>query len=660
MKISWKQLLKYFYFSLLIMWILLTLHILYLYTVHSSSKKPVKWGTLLEATFDKASYIPYITTSNSDNFYKSFLFNSCLQPYVDWTKIEYKDDLCIVSTKDNKTYTITINSWQSWSDEALITIDDVYFTYNTIIKENVWQLPVLEKFKNLSIEFTWDSILVTFPLPSIDNKIFFTNYILPKHIVDGLSLDDYLERYSSKPVKTWCANIKSESVTSDWFVFDMSDCDNTFVKYYQVKSFPNKAVFEDYVKTNKTIDIFIDSLALSWYNQNKVILNKFVWIFYNTTKSNVDQETRRAFSNYFNSSIMTWNYNEYIIEDKFLFDADIKSDMLHKRLDQVASWIKSTVLVDIEIPDFPSKVDLNVIDEKQVEYYLWEIKERFSFAWTLKWWFDSISISHNWRWEYKLQSYTSWSNSFFYNLSPVFNNIVKWKNTYEVKWYTDWKWETLINVIVYYMEKPKQEIKNENTILKYTVVYFEDEVSNFIVNNLKNSLEIDWLNKYFDFIWFLSADDFRTRLSNQDYDIVIRWVDMWLKRDISALFQINDNPEVNPSLYKNIDLASLINQYFITEDSLKKKIKWEIDVIYQKEIPFIILWKTYWILNVRDWLDFAYPERLYDYWFRKDYWWNIQLSYKPYIEKEKLLNYNNFITFIKNWLKFDLDITNNN
>ncbi|MEF2176171.1 MAG: hypothetical protein V3575_06910 [Candidatus Absconditabacteria bacterium] len=660
MKISGKQLLKYFYFSLLIMWILLTLHILYLYTVHSSSKKPVKGGTLLEATFDKASYIPYITTSNSDNFYKSFLFNSCLQPYVDGTKIEYKDDLCIVSTKDNKTYTITINSGQSWSDEALITIDDVYFTYNTIIKENVWQLPVLEKFKNLSIEFTGDSILVTFPLPSIDNKIFFTNYILPKHIVDGLSLDDYLERYSSKPVKTGCANIKSESVTSDGFVFDMSDCDNTFVKYYQVKSFPNKAVFEDYVKTNKTIDIFIDSLALSGYNQNKVILNKFVGIFYNTTKSNVDQETRRAFSNYFNSSIMTGNYNEYIIEDKFLFDADIKSDMLHKRLDQVASGIKSTVLVDIEIPDFPSKVDLNVIDEKQVEYYLGEIKERFSFAGTLKGGFDSISISHNGRGEYKLQSYTSGSNSFFYNLSPVFNNIVKGKNTYEVKGYTDGKGETLINVIVYYMEKPKQEIKNENTILKYTVVYFEDEVSNFIVNNLKNSLEIDGLNKYFDFIGFLSADDFRTRLSNQDYDIVIRGVDMGLKRDISALFQINDNPEVNPSLYKNIDLASLINQYFITEDSLKKKIKGEIDVIYQKEIPFIILGKTYGILNVRDGLDFAYPERLYDYWFRKDYGGNIQLSYKPYIEKEKLLNYNNFITFIKNGLKFDLDITNNN
>lgn len=660
MKISWKQLLKYFYFSLLVMWILLTLHIMYLYTVHSSSKKPVKWGTLLEATFDKASYIPYITTSNSDNFYKSFLFNSCLQPYVDWTKIEYRDDLCEVKTKDNKSYTIKISADKTWSDETLISIEDIYFTYNSIIKENIWQLPVLDKFKNLNIELTWDSLIVTFPLPSIDNKIFFTNYILPKHIVDWLSLDAYLARYSTKPVKTWCSNIKSESVGSDWFVFDMSECNNTFVKFYQVKNFNNIDDFKNYVKTNKTIDMYISDLNLSWYNQNKVILNKFLSVFYNTTKPNLDQETRRALSNYFHSTIMTWNSIDYIVEDKFLFDAEIKSDFLHKRLDKVASWIKSTIFVDEELPSFPSRINLNSLEADQVEYFLPEIKDKFSFAWTLKSWYDSVSISHNWKWDYKLQSYITGSTSFVYNLSPVFNNIVKWKNIYVVKWNKEWQSSKLLTVIVYYIEKPKKEVKNENATLKYSIVYYEDEVNNFIVDRLKSSLESDWLDKYFDFIGFLSADDFRTRLSNQDYDIVIRWVDMWLKRDISTLFQINDNPEINPSLYKNIDLASLINQYFITEDSLKNKIKLEIDSIYQKEIPFIILGKTYWLINVREWLNFSYPDRLYDYWFRKDYWWNIQLAYKPYIEKDKLLNFTNFVNFINNWLKFDLDITNNN
>ena len=48
--------------------------------------------------------------------------------------------MCKVRSDDSKKYTIKINPDLIWSDGTPMTNEDIFFTYNDIIKENKWNL----------------------------------------------------------------------------------------------------------------------------------------------------------------------------------------------------------------------------------------------------------------------------------------------------------------------------------------------------------------------------------------------------------------------------------------------------------------------------------------------------------------------------------------
>jgi hypothetical protein len=118
-----------------------------------------------------------------------------------------------------------------------VSIDDVFFTYSDVVQNNKRNIPELNVYKNLKIiRETEDQIKITFSTNSKDNKLFFTNYILPKHILENYDISQYKQKFSKQPVYTRCANILSQSTDPNSLIFNLFNCDNSSLNFYQIKT----------------------------------------------------------------------------------------------------------------------------------------------------------------------------------------------------------------------------------------------------------------------------------------------------------------------------------------------------------------------------------------------------------------------------------------
>mgnify|MGYP002347504721 CR=1 FL=1 len=655
----------------------------YVYVSYISPKTPVKWGTFVQGTFEPVSFLPYTSLKNDDKLYQSFLFDWCLEPYVSGTQILFEEDLCNVQTKDFQTFDITIKDNPKWSDGLSVSINDVYFSYNNILKENQWWIAGFESFANLEIKKSEDgkSMTVKFPSSSIDNNIFFTNYILPYHTLNGVSMDNYISSFSQNPVKTWCWNLQTSNKDYQSLIFDLSECPDSYVKYYQVKNFQNFQAFEDYVKKTwkDIIDLYIWDKLLDWFKDNKIVLNKFITIFFNTSSSSFNNELRRSLLSFVVNNIYTWDYENYFIQDRFLFDktpdtTDIatllkqRNDNLNNKSGNVKTQSGTSSSTqkswNEDIPNLPHVL---MAWPGNNTFYLAKLDKSYNLKVRFGGSFDKVVIERSGGGEYVLKSYKSWDKEANYNLSEEYKNISQWKNTYKIIWYKWTKGTEIMNIVIYYIDKPQPKTTQQATTtevvvpqeavtwttvdtnqFKLKIIYLNtDKNSQYIVASLKSIFEQKGISDYFDFKWYDSADEYNWKLSSKDYDITIRWIDMWIKKDISWLFA-TDDPVTNPSVYKSSEFSSLINQYFTTKTE-KSHVKKEIDTIYRKEAPLIILWKTYWSVKVRDDLKIDYPQKLYEFWFSKDVIKDLKLIYTPYFDTKRIFSRKNFSDFISDY-----------
>lgn len=653
MKISHWQFFKYFYFSLLILWFIVTLHIVYLYIDYTSIKTPVKGWTFVEATTEKVSYLPYISTKNNDKFYQSFLFNWCLTPYVTWTDIIYKEDLCSVKTTDYKTFDIKILTWHYWSDWEPITLNDINFTYELLLIKNIWNLQTLDNYQNITINFTWDNMQVIFPYPSIDNQIFFTNFILPLHWLEWESVEDYITKFWTEPITSGCAKLDNNQNDTNSVVFNLSACDKAYIKYYQIKQFKDFNEFEKYIKNAKTqiIDLITSPAKIEWFVDNTIILNKFITLFFNTSQNWMNLEVRKAIADIITHNIYTGDYENYFVKDNFIFDANIKWNKIKEVLAKAQEEVNKPTPREKNFPDLPETIKI----------YSWQIYYDF-FKDTIKWEqkiyidmqksFDKVSVNDNWN-EYFLSDYKKWDKLLLYKVAEDYKNIKQWENKYIVKWYS---WNQAIEYLkfnIHYKVKPI-EIPvaltwDQKQTLKIQIIYFWDKTNKYITDRLNKIFQKYEVSDYFEFQEFLVAEEFEWKVQSKEYDIALKWIDMWLKKDISNIFG-TDEAVINPSLYKNTDLSSIIKQYFINEWKVKDQVKNELDSLYEKSVPLIVLWKRYWSVNIREDLLFAFPVRLYDYRFKKDSLKDIKLSYSLSIDMAKVFSFKNIKNFFSDYL----------
>ncbi len=579
------------------LWLTLSLILWYQYLLFSSEKDSTRGWTFVEAIFDNVSYLPYWWTNANDSYYQSLFFDSC-QKYMSGS---YVSSLCDVTTEDNKTYIVSVATWSSWSDWVEVTADDVFFTYNDIIRNNSWQIPHLDVYDVISVNKKDDgTIKVTFPFVSVDNMNFFTQYILPEHVVKSMELEEYKTLFARNPVYGWCARIHESSQDEASLVFELSDCSFTNILFYQLKSFEGEDDFTEYLRnaSSNIIGMYSNANEIAWYKNYKVLTDKYMTIFFNHESKHLNNSIRRSLWGLLEKAFYTGDYSNHIFKDHLIFDtfwsewSNLEHHIINKnpRLD-----VNKDGLERININKISKKIYLSGGAVNQLVYYLDVMPESDKFAvyFRTEKKYDRIIISHEW---------TTWTQNLPYNKSidryqynlELGNNITEGLNKYSVKGYNKDKIETIAEIDVYYLNLPAVDDESRQQYIKQKwkikVIYFDDLASNYVVDKLHAIFDENNASQYFHFVSFSSTSEFDTKLMSKDYDVVISPFDFARKKDFSS-FLLTDVPTINPSLYTNTQLASYISDYVHKSDAIRESLKAQINDIYANDMPFIILWQ---------------------------------------------------------------------
>jgi len=608
-----KRKLKYSFFIVAIVWFLITVYLIYQYLLFSSKEVVSKWWTFVEGIFDTTSFLPYLRSDEQSLFYQWMLFQSCLkQVYTGWNLL-FEDDVCHVTSSDYQTYYISLLSWTIWSDWVPMSLEDVFFTYNDILKHNVWWIPTLNKYEQIEISQTEDGkVKVFFPESSTDNNVFFTNYILPRHALFDTKLDEYQKSFSIEPVYTNCAHIMPQNTDQYSLIFDLSNCPNSPLWFYQIKNTVSFKDFVDTVNLNWSIvDAYFGDQQVSWYNKVNLTTNKVTMVFFNTNSQKTRVRLRRALWWFIKENFYTGNYSEYIQKyDNSIFNNFVSTgDNIHDFLKRSASneILTKGDLQDVWIKELPSELFLSGENRKLV-YFAESIVSRYTLTIRFDEAFSKMSIVHNDWAEYSPQSYVSTKKEWKYNIWPSLGNLVPWINKYKIYAYSknekkliatldlyNLKWEISKNVLSTW-EIIIWSWHNEEDNL--TVIYYKSPISKFVVSQLQKIFAEENLLEFFSFVWFDDLEEFDWKLINWDYDIVINTVNMWFKQDISKII-ISDNPKINHSQYQNTRIIPLLKQYFSAKDWQKESITDQINSIYGTDMPFIMLWFEYSNLYIK-------------------------------------------------------------
>lgn len=582
--------------------------------------------------------------------------------------------MCHVTTTDFKTYYVSLSTWFDRSDGRKVHVDDVFFTYNDIVKNNIWNIPFLNWYKDIIVSQTLDSrVKVIFPNPSVDNNIFFTNYVLPKHIVGAMKYEDYKQIFGLEPIYNQCAVIWSNTKDQYSLVFDVSNCDNTFLGFYQLKSNESFDVFKKLiaVENDSIIDMYEDKWAVTWYVKQPIKTNKLVTIFFNTNSPKLQVRQRRTLgwliaNTFYNNS---W-YKEYLQKyDSELFTnfvtdwKNIKDFLVYKSV-----WSPTVVskvnLVWTDTKLLPASISISWTNKK-FAFYVENVKDKINLKLNFDQEYDRVSIENN-KNEYFPKTYKKKEKKTEYNIAKSLNNLVEWLNKYDIYWYI---WKEKINIAsidLYNIQwtKPVTDATlavqtPTNSSDKIIVVYYNNDLYTFVVDQLKAIFAQYGVLDHFVFQPVWSIQELEGKLTADEYDIVINSIDMWLKKDISKLFA-TEKKEVNHSQYTNTQLVSYLQQYLNIRGDVKaqKSLQQEINSVYGEHMPFVMLGDALESIYIKkptyDKLskyNKTLFDTLYDFNRRQLVYENLVLANNVNIDISQAQNFKNFTNFLKNSFK---------
>ncbi len=657
---------RYLIGAVLTVRVLLTLHIVWTYIKFSSDLLPWKGGTIIESTTQSIGYLPYLSLSDSDKFYQSLLFKSCLFPTFSGSSTSYYEELCSVKTSDYKSFEVTALPGHAWADGTSFNLWDVFFTYSSLLADNYRSIPGLETYKNIEVALVDSRVTVTFPQASIDNMIFFTNFILPQHLLANTSRDDYISKFGQSPVGTSCVHIKPTTHDTSSVVFDFESCKDIPLKYYQVKQFPNLAALTEYTAQHEDDVSFVTAdEQIPWFVANPVILNNYATIFFNTKQPWFTLNMRRKLTSriydVLQSTYDSTGTNSYIVADTFLFPrlqttAISAADFVSSSSGNVAS--STTNPTNNNLPQLPTSLTFGGAQEAHVYILPYKIVDKMQLQFTFTTKYDKVSVAHNGGKEYFPESYNAATSSTLYNLNPLFRNVIQGTNTYTIRAYLQGKVVDTFTLEVRYMDgsvptNPTTTTPTPTTptTVKHTlkVIYGNDKLSLALARDLKNAAVASGIDEYMNFEQFADPAAFAGKLQSKDYDLVITPIAMGLRKDMSNLF-LSEDPSINPSLFTNLNIAERINTYFLKEDiEEKQRIKKNISDIYQDTVPLVILGKEKWVFLINENLEFSFPFRLYARGRRKDFLNELSVYSERVVDWNRVNSWANMLDFLRTY-----------
>ncbi len=157
--------------------------------------------------------------------------------------------------------------------------------------------------------------------------IFFTNFILPAHILANISLEEYMIRFLQDPIGTSCALLQTNGKELNNFIFDLSSCPNFSLKNYQIKWFKDDSILQKFVKENKQIvDFSLDPLPEDIYTPTPILLNNYFTFFINSARTDRSEAQKKGIALLIQQLYTTTTGTEALfVRDPYLFSMPTKT-----------------------------------------------------------------------------------------------------------------------------------------------------------------------------------------------------------------------------------------------------------------------------------------------------------------------------------------------
>jgi len=634
---------------------------IYQYLLLTSKQEVAKWGTFVEGIFDTTSFLPYLRNDDQSRFYQWLLYKTCLSYDIEGHKITFEDYMCHVSTPDYQQYFVSLNSWHTRSDGVPVSLDDIFFTYNDILTHNDRDIPHLAQYEKVIVSNTDNGkIQITFPTASTDNTLFFTNYILPRHALFDIDLKTYQKLFAIEPVYNQCARIMPQSTDQYSLVFDLSACKDSHLGFYQIKNTNSFDQFAEAVNTHwSIIDAYTHPVQLSWYVQKNLLSNKYITLFFNTKSRKTSVRLRRSLAWLISYNFYQTGYEKII--DKY--DEDLFSNFLSTwaRVKEFLWRVDSTEalskwdLEDIGVTKLLKTLTISWTDKKLV-YFVENIKNIFTLELKFDTAYDKIKIHHNNDAWYVPKSYNKKTKSGKYNIGSKLNNLKPGINKYTIYGFKWTKKNTIATIDLYNLKwwtLTQDDIGGEQVQENLSIIYYNDKTSISIIDHLKKIFEEQDILDYFDFVKVESVEELEWKLLAWDYDIILNSINMWFKKDISKVLS-SEKVQINHSQYKNPRLVSLIQQYLQAKDKQKSSIAKQVNEIYAKDMPFIMLWTSYEPLFIKKTTLAKFINtgtKLHQENRRQEIYKNLQLVQNINIDVDNAWDFKKFREFLKYGLK---------
>lgn len=604
----------------------------YRYINFSSTKEVKKWWTFVEWIYEPISYLPYRWDHEKNHFYQTLLFPGC-EWGIDWP-------LCEITTKDNTVYRITINTGLQWSDKQPFTLDDIIFSYQDIVISNLWEQPYLSQYQDIFMsedENDPNALLITFPTADEANRKFFQLPIIPYHSMRDLTLEDYVRDFAAKPVSLTCVRLESSS-DDDSLIFDLTNCKNTNLNYYQIKAFENLQQLQDHVHSIKNIlSFYYGNSDSEDYQLLPIQDNYFMTLFFNTRSTKLSPRIQRSiwwFLNYHLRNNM-W-HTGYITKYDWLlsYHQTTGANMVEyiKNKNPYLTYDKA-ILEQWGVRSLPSVFTIDWAKRKSA-FYL-DSTEQKEYSFTIETLDPVLNIKAKSDKSARYMTTKSENNNKKHTITFTigeWQQIVEWLNSIIVWWTVLWKKQEVANIDIYYLWKTS----TTNTISRIKIITLDNKISNYLRAQLQKIFEQNNVQDLFEFVVYTNKDDFIKAISTKDYDVVLSTIKMTGLADVHAILNSQD-PQINPSLYFNPTL----NQ-FVAENRRN-----DVRNIFSTEMPFTILGQMMKPYRLRNNLLFTYTGDYNEANLRDIIVKNVSVVSRSQIKGSTLINKQNILNFLQ-------------
>lgn len=653
-----RRVLTYFLYVIGAFWWITTLILGYQFLSENGEKINTKWGTFVEAIFNQVSYLPYLKNDWQSLFYQSFLFDACAD-YNTINEQGLQGSHCKLNTSDYQTYYVSLaGTGNTRSDGQARTLEDIYFTYEKIIHQNIWWIKTLTSYTDLKVEKEKDRIKITFPSSTTDNNYFFTFAILPQHILAQATFEDYTSAFAANPITSGCGKLVPKSSDTQSLIFNLVDCKETNFAFYQIKNYPDfESLSKSILEENSTIvDAYADQVQLPNYERVNVVKSDLLTFFFNTKSPKMKVRLRRALGGLINSKFYVGEeYGKFLrmykgkLLKKFYSDGSNIQEFINRiSLTEKDEGVQQKDLEDSWVQALKKSISIDGVERKFVFYTpktdtTTNLEIKFSNQ------FENIKVKDTKGHTFSPKNYKKTDKKISYPLENG-KNLNPGQNQYTIVGSIKGKMYTIANIDLYILatsEKPQEATSDR----KIKVVYYNNLESNFAIKQFRKLLENAKILDNFLFEQVSSPEQFEAKIVMEDYDILLTTITMGMKKDVHKVLATDDSL-MNPSKYTNPNLTNLFKQYM--KNPQQTEIVNQINGIVAQDMPLVIVGHPYDFINIKKNLitpEFS-SDTLFEYNRRNRLYTTTTLTQSVELNFKKVKNIREFINYLqgKIWL----------